>query len=253
MLPAPPRQSRPTRGVSPGGPKGGSRGGGKGRAPSARPPRVPKTSPKRTQAAVRRAQRELAAQCITDGVVLALDTSSVCVGYAVFHVSDGVRALVTHGRLRLKGKDHGDRLAYFREQMITLLLDYAVTHVVYEEPYPGRNRNAYPVLMMYVGLLRAVHAQRFGADVPPSQRVPARMVKRVLGTPKGLSHEENKRVVLLEVNRLYGLSLKFKANDKSKLVSQDDEADAIALGHAWLAAAELAPEVDAADPDALDA
>jgi hypothetical protein len=59
------------------------------------------------------------------------------------------------------------------------------------------------------------------------------MVKKAIAAKKGKDHESNKKIVVLLVNETFGLNLKFKANDTNQRVTQDDEADAIALNWAW--------------------
>lgn len=167
---------------------------------------------------------------VADGTrLLALDVSSVCVGWAVF---DGA-TLTAHGRYIQVGPGHGERLANYATWLTAMLAEWAPHHLAYEAPYAGRRRFTYGVLMMYAAVALLVHVNHFGVEMPDENRVAAHLVKKRLRVRKGKSHEENKRIVLLEINRLYGLSLKYKANDKTKKVTQDDEADAIAVGHVW--------------------
>jgi hypothetical protein len=161
--------------------------------------------------------------------VLALDLSSQCVGWAVFDNGE----LVTYGRYRQCGESHGEKLATFDVWLIDLLKWQAPTHVVVEAPYAGRVRHTYGILMLYVGKVLEQHFRHFGEEMPKHHLVPAHLVKRILGVKKGTSHEQNKKRVLLLINQLYGLSLKFKSNDRTKRVSEDDTADAIALNRAW--------------------
>lgn len=164
--------------------------------------------------------------------VLALDTSSTCVGWSLFE--DG--RLLHHGRRRQDGVDHGERLSGFREWLKALLHQYRPSQVVYEKPFAGRRRNAFGVLSLYVAVVLMAHWDAFGAELPDANAVAAREVKRRNKMRKGKDHEGNKKIAVLLANRLYGLRLKFKSNDKTKKVSEDDTADAILLGRAWLIA-----------------
>ena len=47
-------------------------------------------------------------------------------------------------------------------------------------------------------------------------------------------YDLRKKAMVDRINELYGLDLRFKADDKTKKVSQDDTADGIAVGRAWL-------------------
>jgi Holliday junction resolvasome RuvABC endonuclease subunit len=105
--------------------------------------------------------------------------------------------------------------------------------VIYEAPYQGRMKNTFGILSRYVGVIEAAHYEHYEREVAKSEAVPAHLVKRAIGAKKGKDHESNKKIVLMLVNQTFGLSLKYKANDSTKKVSQDDEADAIALNWAW--------------------
>jgi Holliday junction resolvasome RuvABC endonuclease subunit len=162
--------------------------------------------------------------------VLCLDVSSKCVGWAVFQ--DG--ELAQHGRYLQEGVGHGERLFHFHGWLLAMLSELEPTQLIYEAPYSGRMRFTFGVLSRYAGMVDAAHFQFFSEEIPSDNAVPAHLVKRAIGARKGASHTDNKRIVLNMVNQVFGLSLKFKENDATKKVSQDDEADAIALGWAWL-------------------
>lgn len=161
--------------------------------------------------------------------MLALDVSSKCVGWALF--IDG--ELAQHGKYVQQGDAHGEKLSTFRAWVLKLCREVEPTQLVYEAPYSGRMRNTFGVLSRYAGIVELCHFEHFHSELPPANAVPAHQVKKAIGASKGKSHEENKRIVLLLVNQVFGLALKYKANDTTKKVSQDDEADAIALGWAW--------------------
>lgn len=164
--------------------------------------------------------------------VLALDISSVMVGWAVFENGE----LTRHGKFAQQGDDHGEKLAAFRLWLLATFRQAAPDIVVYERPFAGRRRNAFAVLQLYVAALVIAHWEHYKREIQPAESVPAREVKRRNRMRKGANHEANKRIAVLLANRLYGLRLKYKSNDKRKTVSQDDVADAILLGRAWLLA-----------------
>lgn len=161
--------------------------------------------------------------------MLALDVSSKCVGWSIFDEGQ----LCQHGRYIQVGPSHGERLAKFRVWILRLLEEFKPTQLVYEAPYQGRMRNTFGILSRYAGVVELSHFEHFGVEMPPPNAVPAHMVKKAIGAKKGKDHDENKRIVLLMVNQAFGLGLKWKDNDVTKKVSQDDEADAIALNWAW--------------------
>lgn len=150
-------------------------------------------------------------------------------GWSVF--DNGTRT--AHGRYVQVGDGHGEKLAHFRVWILEMLADVHPTHLIYEAPYSGRMRNTFGILSRYAGTVEASHYEYFGYEMPKGHAVPAHLVKKAIGAKKGANHEQNKKIVLLLVNETFGLSLKYKDNDVTKKVSQDDEADAIALNWAW--------------------
>lgn len=197
--------------------------------PVRRPRRPNRTAPKAALPAVGSTER-----------VLGLDISSRCVGWALF--VGGV--LAAHGRYRHRGTGHGERLAHFGPWLTTLLSELEPTQVAYEAPYSGRMRHTFGVLSKYVGVVESVHFSVYGAEIPPENAVAAHAVKRAIGARKGRDHEENKRIVLLLVNQVFGLALKYKDHDDTKRVSEDDEADAIAVAWAWHLLCRTAPALE---------
>lgn len=161
--------------------------------------------------------------------VLALDVSSKCAGWAVF--DDG--QLVQHGRYIQVGKGHGQKLSTFREWIMRMLREFEPEQLIYEAPYSGRMRNTFGVLSRYAGMVECCQFDHFGKEMPPANAVAAHLVKKAIGAKKGKNHEENKKIVTLLVNQVFGLGLKYKEHDTTKKISQDDEADAIALNWAW--------------------
>jgi Holliday junction resolvasome RuvABC endonuclease subunit len=186
---------------------------------------------------VRRSRRK---PLSTGGRLLALDTSSVCVGWALFEGA----TLVAYGKHQQRGTEHDERLVNFEDWLRALLKEHRPEVVVVEAPYAGRRRFTYGVLMLYLAVVLMVHMRHFGCPMPSAQRVAAHQVKRLCGVQrakqggafekKGSAHETNKRLMINRINELYGLDLRFKAGDKTKRVSDDDVADAIAVGHAWI-------------------
>lgn len=162
--------------------------------------------------------------------ILALDVSSVCVGFSVF---EGKR-LSKYGKYVQQGKEHGERLAHFDEWLTEQFSKFVPQQVIIEMPYSGRRRFTFGVLMMYFAIVISAFYRWAGYEMPKANRITASMVKRRMRMEKGSSHAERKRMMVEKINEVYGLALKFKATDKHKKVSDDDIADAIAVARAWL-------------------
>lgn len=161
--------------------------------------------------------------------VLALDVSSVCVGYANL---DGGQ-LGPHGRYHPEGAHHGEKLLSFHTWLVKTLASFEPDQLVVETPYPGRRSSAYGVLSMYLGVVLSAYFSWSGQELPDDNRMPPNLVKQMLKVKKGTTHDDRKLLMIKEINRRFGLRLVWKAGDKQKKVSQDDTADAIAVGLAW--------------------
>lgn len=165
----------------------------------------------------------------TKGKILALDTSSVAVGWSIF-TNGGLR---DHGVYRHVGESHDEKMFHFHGWLLAMLAEHEPNEVIYEAPYSGARSFTFPVLVRYVVVVEMAAYFHYRTPMEKRCKVPAKQVKKWIGAKKGKNHEENKKIVLLMVNQEFGLSLKYKSNDKTKKVSQDDEADAIALNWAY--------------------
>jgi Holliday junction resolvasome RuvABC endonuclease subunit len=164
------------------------------------------------------------------GRLLALDVSSVTVGWAVFDDS----ALLRFGKWHPPGDDgtHAERLSNYLHWLELMLEEWDVDLLVVERPYSARNRKAFFVLSRYFGVAEIAHWRYFAAELPDEQSIQPKAVKDELGAVRdGLTYEGRKKLMVDIVNDLYDLHLKYKPRSKQ---SDDDVADAIAVGHAWL-------------------
>ena len=184
---------------------------------------------KRTKG-TKRVTKKAKAKLITlanDQRLLALDISSKAVGWS-FWVNE---ELVRYDKFVLPEKlGHGGRLCHFRHELKILMADLSPTRVVYEAPYQGRMRYAFGVLSLYIGMLKATYYEVSGTDLADEDAIAAHLIKRRIGARRGRDHDENKRIVVQLVNERFGIALAYDANDRSKHRSDDDVADAIALG-----------------------
>jgi hypothetical protein len=196
-------------------------------APSTRPKKSTKKKSSRKQSATP------AIQFSPTTRILGLDTSSTCVGYALYEGP----VPVVWGRYVVEGKDHGEKLYNFALFIRQLITELKPDEVLYEQPFAGRRRNTFGILMQYVAHVRSVYWAQAGKEIPEINRVPAHMIKKVLRMPRGEDHEDNKRLAVDEVNAVYGhlgICLTYKKDDKKKTDSEDDTADAIQLVRAWI-------------------
>lgn len=184
-----------------------------------------------------------------DERVLALDTSSRCIGWSLYDRG----ALARSGKLRLTDKGHGAKRLAFRAWLRDLLRDTDPHHLLVEQPYAGRFKSTFAILSRYVGVVEEVHVEHFGRELPKEDQVPAHEVKRAIGARRvkaasaNEAHSRNKQVVLDLVNQAFGLQLRYVEGDETKRTSDDDRADAIAVNWAWHLLNRAPAEADATD------
>lgn len=160
-------------------------------------------------------------------LLLALDTSSSGVGWALFDCGQLVDWGVKYPGV-LAGPDQ--RLSDFQAWLAALFERWKPTAVVVEQPFQGRRRWSFAVLIQYIALVHLTYYRHFGREMPPGSSIQARTVKKLHVMPAKQTHTTNKQNAVALVNRLYGLGLVWHSN---KIKSQDDTADAILLGRTW--------------------
>lgn len=144
-------------------------------------------------------------------------------------------ALFEDGRLADEGvyfppEGHGGGLVGFEDFLHGLVDTAKPTRLVLEQPFQGRRRWSFAVLIQYVAVVHMVHFRHFGCEMPPGSTIQARTVKKLHDMPAKQPHTVNKRNAVALVNQLYNCNFVFHTN---KQKSQDDIADAILLGRTW--------------------
>ncbi len=164
------------------------------------------------------------------GRILTLDASSVTVGWAVFRNSE----LEKFGKFHPEGEKgaHGERLVSYEDWLSDQLAYWKPAYMLVEQPYAGRNIKGYGVLSRYFGVAEICHWRHFGEEIPDGQHLTPKGIKDQLAASRdGITYEQRKQLMVDIVNDMYRLHLTYK---KRSLQSDDDIADAIAVGHAWL-------------------
>lgn len=145
--------------------------------------------------------------------LLALDQSSRITGYAVF--SDG--KLIHHGKFTLEDDDIGIRLVEFRNKIISLIHEYCITEVAFEEIQMQNNVvnnvQTFKILSEIYGVLQELITEL----KIPYTIVSSNTWKSTMKIPKTKREEEKRRAQAL-VQQLF------------QIKATQDEADAICLG-----------------------
>jgi hypothetical protein len=156
-------------------------------------------------------------------VVLALDLSSSCVGWAV-----GIgRERHGQGKLVFRSTaETGAKLGAFFAFLLALLILFKPERLLIERPMMRRGATTTRHTEL-LGVARLAWLERTGGELLDTWIISAITVKNVMGVRHGRDHAENKKIMVQKINQLYGLNLKFDKN--SKLKSDDDSADALAV------------------------
>lgn len=161
-------------------------------------------------------------------VVLALDLSTSCIGWAVGQEP----RIVNYGKFVFTtDRDFGERMVAFKEYLLGILDTYKPERVLVEKPI-SRHGKTTALHNQLLGIVRLIAIEYLNFEIEDHHLVSARTVKSVLEVKAGDDHNHNKRIMVEYVNKSLGLRLQYHEN--SKLQTDDDIADAIAiLLHLW--------------------
>lgn len=161
--------------------------------------------------------------------ILALDISGTCTGWA----------LGLYGKLECYGKyiqkqsgSKGKKLAQFADWLTSLLEAKKPTIILIEKPYRGRNSNVLANLSKFIAVAELCAYLTLDLELEDSWFLDPRSIKHALKVQKGKDYDDNKKIMVHKINELFGLNLKY-SKKKSKKLSDDDVADAVAVLVAW--------------------
>ena len=153
---------------------------------------------------------------------LALDLSTSCIGWALGNKKE----IFQYGKFVFADRAMSDKIHEFHTALTELILTFQPDRVYVERPMSRAGRTT-ALHNQMLGIVRLVVIQVLGKELLDAHIVSAKTVKQRLGVPPGQDHDHRKKIMVNHVNRVLGLKLKFHPG--SKLQSQDDIADAIAI------------------------
>lgn len=162
-----------------------------------------------------------------EGLILALDMSLTCVGWAI-----GLgRELVTFGKFVFKNTaSNGQKLHAFEEWLEDMLVAFEPSRLLVEQPV-SRKRNTTARHHEMLGIVKASWYEYKGSDIKKSWIIAPTTVKTQLGVKRGKDHYRNKVIMVEKINALFGLNLECHPNSAYR--SDDDIADAIGVLEAY--------------------
>ena len=150
-------------------------------------------------------------------ILIALDESTTCTGYAVFNDSE----LIKHGLFALKSKDVLERVSYIMEKIEKLIKTYKPDNMVIEDVQITMNA-ATAKSLLGLQFMIEVYAHRNNISCETYRTTKWRKILG-LSNSRSLDRKAKKQETIDYVKDKYGID-----------VLKDDESDAIAIGTAYL-------------------
>ena len=150
-------------------------------------------------------------------ILIALDESTTCTGYAVFNDSE----LIKHGLFALKSKDVLERVSYIMEEIEELIKTYKPDNMVIEDVQITMNA-ATAKSLLGLQFMIEVYAHRNNISCETYRTTKWRKILG-LSNSRSLDRKAKKQETINYVKDKYGID-----------VLKDDESDAIAIGTAYL-------------------
>lgn len=150
-------------------------------------------------------------------ILIALDESTTCTGYAVFNDSE----LIKHGLFALKSKDVLERVSYIMEEIEKLIKTYKPDNMVIEDVQITMNA-ATAKSLLGLQFMIEVYAHRNNISCETYRTTKWRKILG-LSNSRTLDRKAKKQETIDYVKDKYGID-----------ILKDDESDAIAIGTAYL-------------------
>ena len=150
-------------------------------------------------------------------ILIALDESTTCTGYAVFNDSE----LIKHGLFALKSKNVLERVSYIMEEIEKLIKTYKPDNMVIEDVQITMNA-ATAKSLLGLQFMIEVYAHRNNISCETYRTTKWRKILG-LSNSRSLDRKAKKQETIDYVKDKYGID-----------ILKDDESDAIAIGTAYL-------------------
>ncbi len=150
-------------------------------------------------------------------ILIALDESTTCTGYAVFDNSE----LIEHGIFSFKSKDVLERVSLIMEEIENLINTYKPNNIVIEDVQITMNA-ATAKSLLGLQFMIEVYAHRNNISCETYRTTKWRKILG-LSNSRSLDRKAKKQETIDYVKDKYGID-----------VLKDDESDAIAIGTAYL-------------------
>lgn len=150
-------------------------------------------------------------------ILIALDESTTCTGYAVFDNGE----LVKHGLFSLKSKNVLERVSYIMEEIEKLIKEYKPNNMIIEDVQITMNA-ATAKSLLGLQFMIEVYAHRNNISCGTYRTTKWRKILG-LSNSRTLDRKAKKQETIDYVKNKYGIE-----------VLKDDESDAIAIGTAFL-------------------
>lgn len=150
-------------------------------------------------------------------ILIALDESTTCTGYAIFDDSE----LIEHGVFSFKSKDVLERVSFIMEEIEKLISKYKPNNMIIEDVQITMNA-ATAKSLLGLQFMIEVYAHRNNISCETYRTTKWRKILG-LSNSRSLDRKAKKQETIDYVKNKYGIE-----------VLKDDESDAIAIGTAFL-------------------
>jgi len=164
--------------------------------------------------------------------ILSIDFATKKTGYAIFINGK----LQSYGIMYADSQNVHERILHIRSQILEKIIQYGITHVVLEEIPMQKNNNLIVAHDLCVGqgaILVSCYDHNLGLKLysPTSWRS---IMELYNGTNESKKRDYQKQAAVNLVNELYGLDLKYYKSETKKNKTDDDIAEAILIGLAFI-------------------
>jgi Holliday junction resolvasome RuvABC endonuclease subunit len=168
-------------------------------------------------------------------MILALDMATKKTGWALFNYADG--GLVDYGVIRTESDETKDRMEEIYFRISEKIKTYPkITTIVFED-VPLNNHNNLKTgkdLSILQGVILSLcfeYSLDYALYNPSAWRS---IIGLYNGTREGMKRDYQKKAAVDKVNELYGLDFVYNETETKSRFTDDDKAEAICLGLAYL-------------------
>lgn len=166
-------------------------------------------------------------------MILGLDMATKKTGYGLL---DTDANLYGYGVIRATDKEPRERIKFIYQAIEEIIVNNNINHIVFED-VPVTSHNNLKTGKDLCILQGAIMALCFKYNIQYSFYLPSSwrsIIGTYDGTRSGMKRDIQKQKAVNKINELYGLNFVYNATETKKRQTDDDKAEAICLGLAYI-------------------